>query len=576
MALSEISINDVVLYHTNMLIAGSDYQLLRKYLLERKPLSSVIENIEQLLSGQCTTDKQDWLQYHTQVACISQQTSDTQEAMSDEREKNNDQLLAVKYRQELPLLENKLMQIESKCSHQQGVYNRAQQQLDELKLSLSQVNRSISQVRSERQVLNFQYPYPDYGQGNYHTHYSNGPGLYPTYINPLSSQLAWDRLYREESRLNEERSRLNQLIHSKDAECVREKLNLDSLYNEKKQVEEQCSSMKRQMEVDFPNKEEQRQIRHQARMYRRSARRANDPTLQQLSSQNLEALQKQIAIKNHELDSTKENMMRQTVETSYPLFLTQLEQAFQNPEKLNIPLAECEALKLIMTMMKGYREAEEGANTINRMLGNEKSKLRALQNNLRLNKVLIEENTQLGRNSESAGNFRTTALYLSLFGVSAGLLSAGLVTALTISPLFFIIPGGLGLLTAVSLTIALVYHFKKAGHDEQISKNKKQILENETAIFKQENRSIGTDLNPIPDLSAQIETTEHKIAQFEMQIQEKQHSMNQFLSKAEQVTSTYQRIYPFFPAAQVNGDSFPTPSAPIQYDVDALLNYGRR
>lgn len=45
MALSEIIINDIVQSQTNAVISESNYHILRQYLLERKPVSRVLNPI---------------------------------------------------------------------------------------------------------------------------------------------------------------------------------------------------------------------------------------------------------------------------------------------------------------------------------------------------------------------------------------------------------------------------------------------------------------------------------------------------------------------------------------------------
>ena len=105
MALSDVIISDLVLKQTNATISESNYHALRQYLLERKPLLTITNAINSLLSEHISIEKQKYVQHFTQLACGAQHTSDIQEANTDEQERINDSLLQESYNKELPVLE---------------------------------------------------------------------------------------------------------------------------------------------------------------------------------------------------------------------------------------------------------------------------------------------------------------------------------------------------------------------------------------------------------------------------------------------------------------------------------------
>ncbi len=595
MALSEIIINDLVLYQTNAAISESNYHTLRQYLLERKPLLIVTNNINSLLSEYCNADKQALMNSLTQIACEAQRSSDIQEAMRDEEEKNNDDLLKSSYKTELPILEGRMNQLEMKCFHQQRICDQLRSQLREYTVNLGQVNEAIDRVHRERQLVHFRYTYHlPYPQDNVHRHYPDlqfNP-IYPTLppVYSLQDQLILDRLLNEENRLIMERQRLTYLVDSKDTESTKEERTLDKFLKEKKRAEERYGEIRQQLDIDLPNKEQQRQIRNQERVSREHARNSYDPNLQQLSHKNLETLKQQIATQNHELENKRNQLMDKAVETSYLVYITQLEQALQQTNSPQLSFNEREALKMILTLMKNFLAMGVREQSIIHSLSEEQHNLRKLQKNLldsntqlqhyiaseprlvKENKELAEENGNLTLNSESADNHRTNALYASLFGTASGLLSAGLISTLVISPLFFAVPGAFALLTVISLTVALVYHFKKFTAEEQIDHNTQTIRENETTILRQLEQANDLSLTTIPQLTTQIEESEKTIVTIEKQLKDQQQAMSQLLSKAENVSSTYGGSNTFFSSAEMS--SYPIPSAPLEYDLEALENYG--
>ncbi|WP_173238118.1 hypothetical protein [Legionella antarctica] len=386
-----------------------------------------------------------------------------------------------------------------------------------------------------------------------------------------------------------ERQRLTYLVDSKDTESTKEKRTLDTLLNEKKSAEVRYSEINQQLSVDLPNKELQRQIRSKERLSREHARSHNDPNLQQLSHRNLEVLKQQIATQNHELENKRNHLMNTAVDTSYLLYVTQLDQALQQTNRLKLSFNECEALKMIVNMMNQFMAMREQEQNILRLISEEQNSLYKLQENLidsntqlrryiasepslaKENRDLNEQNDSLTLVSGSSGNHRTNALYASLFGTGSGLLSAGLISTLVISPLFFAVPGAFALLTIISLTVALVYHFKKLTAQEQIASNTQTIRENETTIQRQLEQANDLSVTTIPKLTTQISESEKTIVTIEQQLKNQQQAMSHLLSKAENVTSTYGGSNTFFGSEGL--EHYPIPSAP-EYEPDILINYG--
>ncbi|HHT7622299.1 TPA: Dot/Icm T4SS effector PieE [Legionella pneumophila] len=581
MALSEIIINDIVQSQTNAVISESNYHILRQYLLERKPVSRVLNPINSLLSEHCNQDKQAIINHLTQLACESQRNHDLQEARSDEQEGINENSLMINYRSELLTLENTLKELDTKCYQQQRQYNQVSRQFNELKVNMTHINQSIDRVRYERQLLDQQLNHP-YSDGNVYTNPPTQTRIYPD-LSPPQDRHTRDRLLQEENRLIEERQKLVHLINSKETEKNKEEQTLNRLHKEKKEAEGRYSEVKHQIDVVLPNSEHQRQIRNQERLAREQARAIHDPHLLQLSHKNLEALKSQIETQIRELDERRNQLMGEATDISYKIYLTQLEQVLQESENgPQITFNENNALKMILAMMKNMEEMAEKEKDIASSIDKERHNLHSLQKSLvgytrqleryltsdphlvKQNKALTEKNTQLQQYGESADNWRTKAFYASLFSVGGSLISTGILNTFIISPVFFAIPGALAALGVVSLVIAVVSYCQKYFSDMQMEQNNQKIEKNELILMKQWKKANELSLSIIPSLNAKIEQLEKELYALEQKLQDQQHAMSLLLNKAQNVTSNYGGSSNFF--GNTTGNVFYLPSAPLHED----------
>ncbi|HAU2265060.1 TPA: Dot/Icm T4SS effector PieE [Legionella pneumophila] len=581
MALSEIIINDIVQSQTNAVISESNYHILRQYLLERKPVSRVLNPINSLLSEHCNQDKQAIINHLTQLACESQRNHDLQEARSDEQEGINENSLMINYRSELLTLENTLKELDTKCYQQQRQYNQVSRQFNELKVNMTHINQSIDRVRYERQLLEQQLNDP-YSDGNVYTNPPTQTRIYPD-LSPPQDRHTRDRLLQEENRLIEERQKLVHLINSKETEKNKEEQTLNRLHKEKKEAEGRYSEVKHQIDVVLPNSEHQRQIRNQERLAREQARAIHDPHLLQLSHKNLEALKSQIETQIRELDERRNQLMGEATDISYKIYLTQLEQVLQESENgPQITFNENNALKMILAMMKNMEEMAEKEKDIASSIDKERHNLHSLQKSLvgytrqleryltsdphlvKQNKALTEKNTQLQQYGESADNWRTKAFYASLFSVGGSLISTGILNTFIISPVFFAIPGALAALGVVSLVIAVVSYCQKYFSDMQMEQNNQKIEKNELILMKQWKKANELSLSIIPSLNAKIEQLEKELYALEQKLQDQQHAMSLLLNKAQNVTSNYGGSSNFF--GNTTGNVFYLPSAPLHED----------
>ena len=557
MALSEINIKDEVLNHTNTVINNSNYRILRRHLLERKPIINVTNSIDALLAEHYSSDKQEMINHYTQIACQSQLDSDMQERSHDEQEFNSDNAIKSNYAVELPILENKLVILDQQCHYQQRSLNIVNEQLDELKRNMTQANQSIQRIQQERRSLNSRYGYiAPQGQE------LQNPN--PVVIYSIDDQLTWNRLFHEETRLVAETQRLTYQIDSKQRESSREKDNFNQSLSEKKHTEKRYQNIKSELDVELPNKEQKRHIRHQERTAREYARRTNDPHLQQLAHANLEALKLQIANHDHDLEGQRNEIKNEAAQMSYPVYMEQLKQALAQNGELRISYSEQESLKTILSMVTVYVDMEKQEQTIVKSLNEEKNNVVLYQQNLKDSKAelksyiesepkLTKENKDLKKaNSELqayigvAEKHRTNALYAALFGVSGSLLATSLITPLVISPLFLIVPGALATVAFISLIVAVVYHFQKANSQEEIVENQKTVRSNEITILHQLELANDLTLTIIPELKTNIKQSEQNIVDITQQLEAHQEVMQQQLFEIENINGSTNSISNWF------------------------------
>ncbi|WP_115705857.1 type IV secretion protein Dot [Legionella sainthelensi] len=582
MALSEVVINDIVQSQTKAVISESNYHLLRQYLLERKPLLRILNSISSLLFEHCNSDKQAMINYLTQRACESQINHDSQEAINDEREQENEHALKINYERELYDLQNTLQQLETKCAQQEHYYNQINRQYNEFKISISRVNSNLERLRNERQI---RYP-----EGNIHAHI-------PMTV-PLQDQQTWDRLLQEENRLVEERQRLTYLFNSKESERTKEEQNLTQYLQEKKESERRYQEIKHQMEIVFPENEQQRHLRNEERLARSRARNTYDPHLQQLSPESIEALKQQIESQARELDNQRSQLMSEATEMSYKTYLTQLELALQHSENSpQIMFNEQTALKMIVGMMKNLTEMAEKEKGLINSLDEEQNKLRSLQKSLlectrqlqnhltskphlvKQNKELTEENERLQLKGEAAASYKKSALYVSLFSMSGSLVSTGIVSALIISPVFFTIPGALAMLSLVALVVALGFQYQKHVSETQREQNSQVMEKNDVILMKDWKKANELSLTTMAELNTKIEKSEKYLVELDQKLKEQQHVMSLVLNKAQSVSTSYSVNSTFF-GNTTTGNVVYLPSAPSQDELlyppieEGTVHYG--
>lgn len=541
MSLADISINHILLDQTNTLIKISDFSRLRQHLLAKQPIESVINNISLLLSEYCEADKTAYKTQQTTLACEEQIREDIREARTDEYAREQDGLARASYCKELPRLEAKLAGSEREILDQNFQYELTQRRVAELEAELGLLNISMARISSERVFLETPtyHGHPAAHQEmQYHPHarvYATDvemplQGYHPSVIHLYPSE--WHLVHQRELQLTYERDQLNALIVVQRSQKDREKTTLDEMKANGKRTSDRCEEIRKNLNHVLPKNEQERLRRADERAEREKVRKVDDPHLRQLSSNNLAGLRSKILRQNSILEQIKARLLEQAVSSSYAVFLAQIEQTLQEQNILNISSQERDALHSLIIILKNHQGMEEEVAVIQGALTVAQANLKGLQRKSSENTALFQQNVLLQDINESANNIRTNALYSALFGAGGSLVSAGLVIAYTMNPLFFIIPGALGVLTVTALIIALVYHIEKSDTEHQIGQNNNRIRTNETLP------EMDPSLSRAENLLSAIQKAQQKVGQIESNLADKRKEMEQLMGKASNVTAS--------------------------------------
>ena len=581
MSLNDIKISELLLEKTDGLIKDSNYPVLRQYLLDKKPIDNVIVQIRSFISTQCVSDQQDYQRQFTQSACDAQIEEDKNEARADERERQQDQLHKSNIEGELPELKRQLSILSSTAQTQTSKYNQIQRQLDELNAQRARLDLECTQAKQQRSLLEitpiYHHAHPGYDETRIHlghphahidvagSHHIHHPSVLhaPSFVTDAAWLMANERVMR----LSRELTELESKISSKQTERNREKRALDEIRANEKRNLERRKEIEHQLNYGLPTKEQQRSNRVLERLDREQARGTdNDSKLRQLSTKNLTRLKSKIAQQNQQLESKRDELIAEAIRLGYSVFLSRVE---LNLQQRAIPMSQLEydALKSLVSILKNHETMEEEVKAMQTNLTNTRANLKDLKGRQHRNEQLSQQNTELQTTSESADNYRSTALYSALFTGVGSLASVGVVIAYSVNPLFFMVPAALGILTTISLNVALSYHIKKSHADEQIIRNKSSIQSNENITEKE------PQLSPADNLLRQIEKARGVVERLEKEISEKQQALEQLLGKASNITANI--AYAQQPGLSIFS-SANDPSAPPSYQeaiADGLLQH---
>lgn len=558
MALSEINIKESLLCYSKQLILESDYLYLRRALLERRALPSIIHAFDLHIHKQYTTDQQNQIQQLTQQAITAQTERDNAQRQSDQQQGSEDYALTNTYTNQRPIIHHRLHHVTCEYAHQQQRYYRAQNQTDDLKRALYKLEWQTTQSPREQQL--------GYTT-QHHTQYQ-----FPAHIVEVPNQPFYHHYSQQIENTDffaQERQRLRTLITQAERYSTQQQRHLDSLAEEKKHLDTEYSTITHHLDVLFPQQEQQRQQREMQRHEREQARMSGMSN-EQLSTTARDTLQQEIQLQCQELETLREQLKDAALIRGYTSYTEQLASMLQNqPETLAVTFAERQSLRQLSELMNTYTTLEEQNHAIQHNLTSEQNKLTKLYRFQQENQHLTQENSHLELKRTQQLERRNSTLFLALFGTQTGIAFSGAASALlVINPLFLIVPVTFVLALAASVITAIVYHYKKANTQEQISANQQKIIDNKTTFFRQ----TGFTPESTPELNIQIEQVQQEITELQTESTTHNHRMGQLYQQAHslEIQGTYSTNLFSQPADNIY--PFP-PSAPPAEALDNRYNY---
>lgn len=570
MSLYEINISDVVKAQTIETLKASSYSSLKQTILDRKPLSSIINTIDTLLAQQTALDKDRFKLAAIDEACRKQQTDDTAEQQRDAKEESTDITSKSSLSAKLQRLSFEIETLTRNLTSQQARYSAIQSDLSIHQSSKSGIDQQLSSIAAQRNNIVLRYNVPlnhTHVHGHDHVHAHDQVHVHrnvTSFVYSVLDQAELSRLSMLESQLTAQQQSLSSQILIKLQMSQIERSNLDDINAQKKTKEAEFNKTERQLEIEIPDREIKRKVRERERSDRETARFTNDPNLMQLSSSSRESLEYTIRMHFKTLDGKRNELMDAASTLSYPVFLDQLEQILYSAHELNVTLPEKNALLMTIQCMKEYRKMQEEESRLNHNLIGLQTSLRKQEQSLRnieekyqryyysnpdlttKNQLLTQQNSVLEEKARAAKG--TANLYFTFSGLGAiGAVGGGLLIGfIFMNPLLFIIPGVFALVAVGTLIAALVYHNRESSNNNQVRENKNTIQNNGKQIEQQTQEMITFYHVTIPQLQSDIGSSQASIEKTQAQLGYHQQQMQFQFSKTERVTPIQQSLSGLF------------------------------
>lgn len=565
MALSEINLNQLVENLTDSFISNSDFTVLRQSLTEPQPILWLSNEINSVLTKQCEADKKALGKRLTQNACEQQINDDLKEDKKDKKDTVSELRLKEEYLKQLCSLELDKGRCDIQLRTQQVIYEQEQYNLDQLNIRLDAIKRDIENSENQIRAITTQHTVHTHSSNNnVHVHQPHTLVYRFTSIEKLNL----NSYLQNKDILIQQRNNIIWEISSKERAIENEKKNLKGFIDKKNQIEKQIFDIDYQLKNTLPFNEEQRELRKEERRKRELARCTEDPELEQLSISRKKSLKEEIAIESRKLDTQKQQMMQNALDLNYETYIKQLKNKLESGELLNCTYEEHSELSQIIPIMEEYLKKKEIVNTVNDSFHQEEITLDKLQKDLlnrqsekqacidsknsltKTNQDLLSKNESLAKERAAQNSSAKKALYVSLFGVGGTIASSAVVGAfvgtLATSSLFFLIPGGIGLVSVVSFVIAAGYFIKQASTGRKIEENSIKVKQNSEQISQNVEREAQIQSKNIPLINQQIVKTKNEISLKKEECARYQQELDFLLFSAKEVRTQYSGSNGFF------------------------------
>lgn len=530
MSLFEINIKEVVKSLTVEAILNSNYDNLKRSIIDEKPLAGIINSIDTYLAQLSSSEKETYSQKVTAQAYQKQATEDDAEQERDAQNALKDEALKKRLEPTIPQLTSELEAIENSLIEPEIAYNFLNNNLNILKKSKSDYEYQLDDIKRARKKITSFYDAPVstthvHGHGNAHghsnmhehgnTHVHMHQPVNPVIISAVD-QAELNRLTTLETQLIASQQAISIQIQQLSYEVDTTYKKVDSIKGKIRDKKDALSNTQNQLDRIESN-DIHRKKRKIDRDARHMARENKD--LLQLSNYARQELDSDVHKQSAKIDNKRKELFDQANKLGNAVYVEQIELlTSQDNHQLQLPADRKMALSKILVYLKEYKKMQEQEST----LKNEFSKLESILKReeqsllyaknriqdltqsipqLRIDNVKISStNQELESQAQTQGRWAGEYFAYSFFSGFATLITLDLF----LEPTLFVLPGALALFAVGSLIAAIVYKIKEYFSYNEITTNKDKFLKNESKQGDQAREIKNLESIQIPQLNRDI------------------------------------------------------------------------
>ena len=579
--LSDVNIRELNQQVTDKYIGTATYSTLLHNLVEKSPISAIVNDINTQLALIVKSDKTNIESLLVNKAYASQMQQDIEENQSDAQEMRNDLLLSSQLTLEATALTKKISMYGLRIQNDSANIDYLQDKIRELNQQIANYGATHHQPNTD--------PYKQTTHGHSHGQTTHGHSHGQTTHGHSHGQTTHGHGNAEVSL---EKQKLISLKERLNTELSLAQKNLNEIQLEYNNTKNHAQTIEKSLTRELPKKAQQRNERAIERTAREDARLKNASRKQHLTPHNYQLLVHTIAIAHQNIDLQEKLFKDEVAKQSYKLFVARIETYLKSESKLSYH--ETEALKQVIIHMHNHFEVlkkrtvemeklERAQNNKNRLVGElrqEEQKLHQLKNNPILesqNQQLLEQNQQLEKAIEQRHTLNNKLLKISAFTfLSTGTLLGGaflamklLPLAVSLIPLLFIPTGIIAIATIGLLIASLVYTVRSNSDKSQLKQNSTTITSNSELISNKNNTIKTLEQITIPSLKTQLNDIEQLITGLEQRISDLEKEAELSLNKAHNVNPTTTKDPNFIFTPPIPETTEPTPStSPSKEDID--------
>lgn len=567
--LADVKINELSQHITDTYIKTTTYPTLLHNLLEKSPVSAVINDINSQLALIAKNDKSDTETALVKKAYAAQMEQDLEENQNDTQEMRADLLLSSQLTLEAAGLAREITTNELR-----------------IQISYANINHLLDQIRELNQQI------AHYEAAHEHAHGQT------THEHPHEQTTHEHTHGHDNAKSSLETQRLIALRKRFQTELSLVQKNLSELQLDDKKTRDHAQEIEKKVTQELPQKAQQRNERAMERTAREHARLSNAPRKQQLTLHNYNLLVQAIAGAHRHIDKQERQLKDTAANQSYKLFIERIETHLKSESTLSYQ--ETEALKQVIIHMHAHLDAlekravemkklEDAKNNKNRLfskLQKDEQRLHQLKNNNPVlesqNQQLLEQNQQLEQTIAHRQTLNKKLLKISAYTfLSTGALLGGAFLAMKLLPIaaslipLLLIPAGITTAATLGLLIAsFVYTRLSNSGKSQQKQNLATITNNSEQIATEDNEIKWLEQVSLPLLKTQLSDVEQQVTGLEQSISELEQNAELFLNKARTVVPAIIKD-PGSIFTPPTPDSTTKPSIlPIEDDVDvAAVSY---